>query len=46
MERDYAKLMADTMAEMDDEWIEKARKIHPMFWWKLQRLLTLAENIK
>jgi len=37
---------AQTMGEMDPEWIEESRKIHPMFWWKLNRLMNLSENIQ
>lgn len=46
MSSDIAKKMAATVAEMDPAWIEKSRKIHPMFWWKLQRLIALSENVK
>lgn len=38
--------IVDTVESMDAEWIEKARNIDTMFWWRLNRLLNLTETSK
>lgn len=35
-----------TMDEMESDWIKKSQKIDVAFWWKLERLMNIAELYK